>query len=457
MRPRSFVRVGLLLVSLCFAGAPTAPAASSRDYPGPCTGEVNAAGVPLYLSADYRTTNPVFGVVVLNETGRFKLGISCVATGFVVARVGPDSALCTVRGLCTPSQLMGLTEADIEAVRFIPNQVPFFHICKKHGFGWYDATGVPPGIYVAAAQSRSAYWGLVDGHGTMDTYAFIGNGGAFQQVNCPRPPTPVCGNFIRDVGETCDDGNRLDGDCCSSTCHADATGTSCPGNGDLCTPGLCNGSGVCLHQNACVDEPVDGAKLLLQRKNGKQKLLWRAKSPTIATTGAVFEPTATGATLELFSPTTPQVSLSLEAAGWTVRNGVFKFRSTLPSGTPRIRVAAIQRGRNIRVRGEWTGFSLTDPLTGIGIRLVGGTLATCSLFPGGTVVADAPGIFLARGPTPVLTSCDRATLGLGIPESGSGGGDGGGLNPPLPPDDPGDPGGGFCRDQLACPIEPILQ
>src|SRR5262245_33858657 len=122
----------LARVLLCWAFvAPAARGASSRDYPGPCAGETNAAGVPLYLSADYHGANPVFGVVILNQTGRFKLGISCVATGFVVVRVGPDSALCTVRGLCTPDQLMGLTQADIEAVQGIPDQVPFFHICQK--------------------------------------------------------------------------------------------------------------------------------------------------------------------------------------------------------------------------------------------------------------------------------------------------------------------------------------
>ena len=185
MRPPATAQLSTVVLTLLLAGAAPRPAgaASSRDYPGPCLGEVNASGVPLYLSADYRGANPVFGVVILSAAGRFKLGISCVATGFVVVRVGPDSALCTVRGRCTPSELMALTPEDIEAVRFIPNQVPFFHICRKHGFGWYDAVNVPPGIYVAAAMSQSALWGLVEGHGTMDTYAFTGNGGAFEETH----------------------------------------------------------------------------------------------------------------------------------------------------------------------------------------------------------------------------------------------------------------------------------
>jgi cysteine-rich repeat protein len=450
MTSAAALRVALVSTASLLAGAicagALAHAASSRDYPGPCIGETVASGVPLYLSADYRRANPVFGVVVLGAPGRFKLGISCVATGFVVVRVGPESALCTMRGRCTPSELLGLTAEDIEAIRFLPQEVPFVHICRKHGFGWYDATAVQPGVFVAAALSVSSLWGLVDGHGTMDTYAFTGNGGAFQQVNCARPP--VCGNFVVEPGETCDDGNRQDGDCCSATCTSDPAGTACPGNGDLCTPGLCNGSGACLHDNQCVDEPLDGTKLLLERRNGKEKLLWRARNAIPATGGGVFDPTQTGATLELFSPNEPPVAMPLPAAGWTVqRNGSYRYRDP---ASPGVRIAALMCGRSIQVAGRSAGFGLTNPLTGVGIRLVGGTMAACSMFPGSTVVRDAPGRFEARGPTPVLASCDRATLGLGAPTGGE-------LNPGLPPDDPGDPGGGFCRSAEICPIEPILQ
>src|SRR5262245_31238032 len=92
----------LALVGVAITTPLPAYAASSRDYPGPCFGERNAGGVPLYLAADYHGLNPAFGVIVLPDTGRFRLGISCVATGFAVNRVGPDSALCTLRGRCTP-------------------------------------------------------------------------------------------------------------------------------------------------------------------------------------------------------------------------------------------------------------------------------------------------------------------------------------------------------------------
>jgi len=42
----------------------------------------------------------------------------------------------------------------------------------------------------------------------------------------------VCGNGIIDVGETCDDGNTIDGDGCSSTCQS---GPTCIADGVVCT------------------------------------------------------------------------------------------------------------------------------------------------------------------------------------------------------------------------------
>jgi cysteine-rich repeat protein len=433
-----------VLAGIALGWTAVAWGASSRDYPGPCAGETTAAGVPLFLAADYHGANPVYGVVVLADTGRFRLGISCVGTGFVVARVGPDSALCTVRGRCTPDDLLGLTEDDIDAVRSNPGEVPFFHICEKHGFGWYDAVGVAPGIYLAIAKSGSAVWGFVDGHGTMDTYAYVGNGGAYQPVNCPRPP--VCGNGIVEPGETCDDFNTAAGDCCSPTCTVEPAGSACPGDGDLCTPGTCDGAGTCLHENACVDQPIDGVKLRIQRTGEKQKLLWVARSRTPLSTGTVADPSIAGATLELLSPSGGSVSMTLPAAGWTVGGSGAKFKNRdAPGGSSPVRVAVLRQGRSIKVVARSAGFALDTPLVGVGLRLVSGTLATCSYFHAGTVVTDVPGRFEARGPGALSASCDRVTLAGGVPG-------GGGYNPGLPPSDPGDPSGGFCSGDMLCPL-----
>src|SRR5262249_6476284 len=57
---------------------------------------------------------------------------------------------------------------------------------------------------------------------------------------------PVCGNGVLDMGEQCDDGNTLNGDCCSSTCQFDPAGTACD-DGNICTVNAngCDGAGVC--------------------------------------------------------------------------------------------------------------------------------------------------------------------------------------------------------------------
>ena len=137
------VRGGVLLALVfgmaTIARPPDARAASSTDYPGPCAGETYAPPGPIYLSADYHGLNPAVGFLSMPAAGRIRLGISCVATGFAVARVGADSALCTLRGRCTFDDLQGLTEQDIDAVRGLPGEVPFFHICRKHGFAPVDA------------------------------------------------------------------------------------------------------------------------------------------------------------------------------------------------------------------------------------------------------------------------------------------------------------------------------
>ena len=56
-----------------------------------------------------------------------------------------------------------------------------------------------------------------------------------------------CGNGILDPGEECDNGNVFDGDCCSSTCRFEASGSRCPDDGNPCTTDLCDGRGHCEH------------------------------------------------------------------------------------------------------------------------------------------------------------------------------------------------------------------
>ncbi len=57
----------------------------------------------------------------------------------------------------------------------------------------------------------------------------------------------VCGNSVVEAGEQCDDGNTLDGDCCSQTCQYEAEDAPCTSDDVDCTLDACDATGVCLH------------------------------------------------------------------------------------------------------------------------------------------------------------------------------------------------------------------
>ena len=61
--------------------------------------------------------------------------------------------------------------------------------------------------------------------------------GAFEEASC--------GDGVQAISETCDDGNILDGDCCSATCQRDADGSPCS-DGNACTANDSCDGGVCI-------------------------------------------------------------------------------------------------------------------------------------------------------------------------------------------------------------------
>lgn len=215
--------------------------------------------------------------------GRARLGISGIATGFFIIRVGPDSQLCTDSHLQPGSgyidqdgnDLSGTnvcnamdepTREAVDHIYFFHNQdrgsnyeVPFRHIrgggsfpfggsdpwCGnngflKEGFKYCDVPYIHPGTYVVAAQSTQKLGGLIRGHGTADTFWFE-----------RKDNSKAC------AGETCGGGCCLGSGCfalsCSSCQQSNACGDACEDlpQGTSCSTasggsGGCDGFGTCI-------------------------------------------------------------------------------------------------------------------------------------------------------------------------------------------------------------------
>ena len=96
-----------------------------------------------------------------------------------------------------------------------------------------------------------------------------------------------CGNGALEGPEQCDDGNALDGDCCSAACTFEAFGSACahPLTGP-CVPnsfGQCDGGGACLSEpgNADVDCGAFGfgVRFSIRDESGtsRDRLKWRLR------------------------------------------------------------------------------------------------------------------------------------------------------------------------------------
>jgi cysteine-rich repeat protein len=59
-------------------------------------------------------------------------------------------------------------------------------------------------------------------------------------------PCGVCGNGFVEVGEACDDGNTVAGDCCAADCQLEPVGSACTADGVACTTDACDATGRCI-------------------------------------------------------------------------------------------------------------------------------------------------------------------------------------------------------------------
>jgi cysteine-rich repeat protein len=128
----------------------------------------------------------------------------------------------------------------------------------------------------------------------------------------------VCGNGVVQPGETCDDGNVADGDCCSADCSTAAPDDTPCDDGNTCTSGdhcaagacvptstltcdpceACTPSGCAVPTDLGCQPPLAGGKSSVTLRDdaadgSKDSLVWSWKSSAPVAVGDFGDPTAT--------------------------------------------------------------------------------------------------------------------------------------------------------------------
>jgi len=162
------------------------------------------------------------------------------------------------------------------------------------------------------------------------------------------------------------------------------------------------------------EQLLSGARLALKDPAGnpdRRRVVLSSRDPGIAapTPGGGGDPTADGATLTAVNPTTGEsVVLSLPAVNWRGAGSPpgtdgYEYRDHARAAGPCTSVS-IRNGKRASAmcKGASVGFTLDEPAQGeLGFRLSTGATPVhyCWRF-GGTITADRPGLFRAKGAGP---------------------------------------------------------
>lgn len=192
----------------------------------------------------------------------------------------------------------------------------------------------------------------------------------------------ICGNGFIDFGESCDDGNQANGDCCSSDCQiASADGLSCEdGNqcttAETCQAGSCIAGGdvtcdpclVCNANSGCVvpdlvypcqQPPTDGSLLRIRRdplSPSKDSILWKWRSQTPVELDELGAPdTLTDLSLCVYAAGSLVMSATIPAGAtcandescWRISDSTaqFKDRDGFYGGLARLRLREGTKGK----------------------------------------------------------------------------------------------------------------
>ena len=121
----------------------------------------------------------------------------------------------------------------------------------------------------------------------------------------------ICGNGMLDIGEECDDGNTVGGDCCGATCQIEPSGCPCSDGlrctlDEVCVAGDCLGTTQpgCEEMTGCAPLPLGACRqstkfsdvtLLLKDhvQDNRDELAWRWRRGDVTPAEAFGDPLAT--------------------------------------------------------------------------------------------------------------------------------------------------------------------
>jgi cysteine-rich repeat protein len=283
--------------------------------------------------------------------------------------------------------------------------VPALDHCFNQEKGCYAGpTSLPPG-----GGTLMSYCHLLGGLSNVNltfgaTVSGVIRSGAENGI-CIGPP---CGDGLLDPDEECDDGNNVNGDCCSASCTAEPDGGACDDgetctSGDQCAAGRCVGAPVvdgtaCDDDTQCTDDtcqsgvcvgvpaPAVGCKLptlplrsqlLLKHKTPDRgdQVVWKWTKGQATTLGELGDPTASddyelcvygpGPSL-LFSGHVPAGGTCGGTACWKAIPGkgfTYKDRDHSPDGMEKLSLASGLAGA-AKMSAKGKGVNLRMPALG---------------------------------------------------------------------------------------------
>ena len=407
------------------------------------------------LNAGTAVNNPAVGTVAWNNPGQATGASDTIAASAGVATGNPSNYLeATNFGFSLPptAVILGI-KVDIRKEAGVGNAFDNGVFLVKGGvIGGTDHSmvGLWPGSYSAVSYGgTSDLWGLTWTAADINSANFgvvisahDSVSGALAQVDSFAITVSygLCGDNIVAPNEQCDDGNTNNGDCCSSTCQFESSGSSCS-DGNACTSGdSCDGAGhcaagapvVCDDSDPCTTDTcvpstgcafnsaprggcrTAGKAILLLKSNvttSKDKLVWKwlkGQQTQFSDFGNLGTPSGTTAyTLCVYSGTAEALAVTIpdSSTKWHVIGASKGYKYKDPSRTADgIQTALLKAGANGKAKAQLKGKGsnlpgVTLPLTlPVTAQLVNSQNNICYTTVFNSFKKNVPAQFKAKSP-----------------------------------------------------------